>query len=291
MIELRLANSRTDRRTADLDRLVRAEGSADSGFLRFAMDTLGIPEDEREGNWIGGLAVPFGETYMPEGMGWGERFHPDAFDETLAEADGGEWRIGVCSSHDCNVATGLLGSTASAGEMAARYWVEKKDRDGYEAGLYVLCRVAEFDGSPGQIVSEQIARGGVGGLSIGFRIRDEHPAETIDEVLVFEVTRVRLWETSPVEKPAYSRTWAVSGEVRPGDHDPERDEIKSLAESMYRLNRDWQKFNENEDMSVEQRCAADTKAMRDIIADISDRLDKLERKDSPQPSEVLAVPV
>ena len=294
MIELRLQREpegRAARIAPDLDRLVRAEGSDDNDFLEFAMDALGIAEEDRGGLWLGGLAVPFGETYMPEGLGWGERFHPDAFDETLADAASRDWRIGVCTSHDCHVATGLLGSTAAEGEMEARYWVEKKDRDGYEAGLYVLCRVAEFDGSPGMIVAEQIARGGVGGLSIGFRIRDEHPAETIDEVLVFEVTRVRLWEASPVEKPAYSRTWAMSGQVRPGDHDTDRDEWKALSERLYEVNRDWQRFNENEGMSVEHRCAADSKAMRDIIADISDRLDKLERKDSPQPAEVLAVPV
>lgn len=278
MIELRRQNveQRANRAAADNDRAVKADLSAGEDFVRYAMDRLNVPDSEREGVWIGGLALPFGETYVPEGLGWGERFSVDAFDETLAEAREGSRSISLCSSHDCNVATGLIGRTAADGEMSVRYWVEKESVNGMEPGLYVIGRVAEFAGSTGVKVAEQIARDGVEGISIGFRVRDESPAEVVDGVQIYEVLRARLFESSPVDHPAYERTWAAAGEARPGDHgDKDRDG----------------------DADLEIRCAGNAEVVKlsELMETIETRVAAIEQRHESDliavRTEVLAVPV
>lgn len=274
MIEIRRQPAREKRRDADLDRMVRAEVSASESFIAYALDRAGVPDEEREGRWLGGLAVPFGETYMPEGYGWGERFDPAAFDASLAEMEAGTHRVSVCSSHDCTVGSGLLANTGADPSMRAYYWAEKTDRDGREAGLYVLARVSEDDGSPAKRVADQIEQGAVAGISIGFRSRSERLDEVQDEVPIYRVTEAALYESSPADHPAYGRTWAAVGEARPGSHG---DGDRTTAGG-----------------AMEHRCAGTATAeIAALRAELNTRMEaiesKIDRKSAP--AEVLAVPV
>ena len=285
MIEIRRQTDGRTSRDADLDRMIRADVSAGEAFVAYALERAGVPEDEREGRWMGGLAVPFGETYMPEGLAWGERFDPGAFDESLAEVAAGTHRVSVCSSHDCTVGSGLLASTGAAPEMRAYYWAEKEDIDGREAGLYVLARVAETDGSPAKRVADQIELGGVAGISIGFRVREERVDEVREEVPIYRVMRVGLFESSPADHPAYGRTWTTVGEARPGSHSPDdREAWISDRRGPRTADRDG---------GMEHRCsgtaAAEISALREEInTRIEELASKIDRKRPP--AEVLAVP-
>ena len=199
-------------------------------WLELAMDAAGVPDDERaDGSvWLGGLACPFGEYYLPAKgrLGYAETVADTAFDDTLAEErEDPLWHFSFCLDHQCNVNSGLIGNTNTTGEMSAYFWVEKEASGLGPPGLYNLARAAEYEGSPGLLAAEAVARDGVQGQSIGFWIVDEDPDEEADvngkEMMLYTITAIDLVEGSGVDHAAYTTTFIRSG-VYGGDMEDEK---------------------------------------------------------------------
>ena len=209
-----------------------------SEWLELAMDAAGVPDDERaDGSvWLGGLACPFGEYYLPARgrAGFAETVADTAFDNTLEEErEDPLWHFSFCLDHQCNVNSGLIGNTNTTGEMSAYFWVEKKASDLGPPGLYNLARAAEYEGSPGLLAAEAVARDGVQGQSIGFWIVDEDPDEEGDvngkEMMLYTIWEIDLVEGSGVDHAAYTTTFIRSG-VYGGDvKDKKSEEVKTEA--------------------------------------------------------------
>ena len=236
MLELRATNRATVSLSklldADIDQrrsLRVASAEATTRALDQSFEELGIPASARAGTWITGLSLPFAERYTPWHGSWVEQFDKDAFDRTLEEVRDSDHAIAVCADHNCSVTMGLLAKQRIADddlteEGRARHWVRKEDGEGREAGLYFLARVAEFAGSPGMTVYEQVKRGVVDGVSIGFRVRKVETSDYKEGAPVERLVKdVDLYEESAVDMPAFTRTW-IEAEQR---HAEERGKIYS----------------------------------------------------------------
>ena len=202
----------------DINEEIENESEPTDGdrWITAAIERAGVDESEREGIWVGGLACPFGDVYEPIGGSWVENVDKDAFDETLRmAADPDEdWHISFCLDHACFVNSGLLGNTATSGEMSAYFWVEKSKTNIGNPGLYALARIGEYDNSPGQSAAEAIQRDGVQGMSIGFYILKEEydfENEEYEPKTFITIKEIKLVEASGVDHAAYRNTFLRSG--------------------------------------------------------------------------------
>ena len=144
-----------------------------------------ITREENEKKYIEGYFVRFGAKYEL----WEDTFETidsKAFDETLSKDIVSLW------NHDSNYP---LGRTTN-GTLSLNV---------DNAGLFGKVEINEND-SFARDAYERIKRGDVKQCSFGFNILGEEYIKHDDGKTEFRITKVDLWEVSPVTFPAYKET-------------------------------------------------------------------------------------
>jgi len=144
-----------------------------------------ITREEGDKKYIEGYFVRFDDKYEL----WGDCYEtiaPNAFDETLNKDIVSLW------NHDSNYP---LGRTTN-GTLTLRV---------DNSGLFGKVEINEND-SFAKDAYERIKRGDVKQCSFGFRILSEEYIQHDNGETEYRITKVDLWEVSPVTFPAYKST-------------------------------------------------------------------------------------
>ncbi len=136
-----------------------------------------------------GIAVPFGKRSEDLG-GWVEQFQQGAFGD------------GIGRDNDAKALIGHDDRLIALGSYRAGTLILKEEKQGLSYDLDLP------DTTAGRDLAVSVERGDVGGVSIGFRVREQGAMweEEDDDVLVRTVISANLFEMSFVNFPAYVDT-------------------------------------------------------------------------------------
>ena len=147
-------------------------------------------ESEGEAGVMAGYAAVFNQDADIGGM-WRERIRPGAFMDTLKRGD----EVFALFNHDPSqvLARNILADGTRGGLRM------HEDRSGLKVSI------RPYDTPTGREVLTLVKEGGIDKMSFAFLVEDEVWSRK-DGVDVREITKVRLFDVSPVTFPAYSGT-------------------------------------------------------------------------------------